>query len=197
MIIGLDLDGVTAEYVGGLRNFIALQRGYSPEEVAELMPEVTDYGFSNWEGLNTDFVTYHTNAVAEGLYAGLPMMQGASEVLWELSNEGHHIRVLTKRFVKNGQHGKVVADTASWLDQMNIPYRDLAFLAKKTDLHCDVYIDDAPSNLIEFRNSWKDYIIFDAPYNQEIPGDRAESWDDVYGHIQMRVAIENTRRKGE
>lgn len=196
MIIGLDLDGVTAEYVNGLRTFVAQRRGFSPDEVSLYLPEVTDYGFSNWIGLGEDFVTYHTTAVDDGLYAGLPVMGGASDVLWRLSDEGHHIRVITKRFVKNGQHGKVVADTAAWLDMVNVPYRDLAFLAKKTDLHADVYIDDAPSNITLFQKEYKDYIIFDAPYNRDLTGDRASDWNEVYDLIQIRAEQDKLRRKG-
>lgn len=186
MIIGLDLDGVSSGYIEGLRQSIATHRGYTPEQVAEFLPEVTDYGFSNWSNLGEDFVTFHTEAVERGLYANLPMIDGASETLWKLSDEGHHIRVITKRFVKTGQHGRVVADTAAWLDAVNIPYRDLAFLAKKTDLYADIYIDDAPSNLQAFREADRDFIIFDAPYNQEELGWRADNWEDVYDYIQVK-----------
>lgn len=193
MIIGLDLDGVTAEYIGGLRDFIATKRGYSEQDIGHFLPEVTDYGFSDWKNLGEDFVTFHTEAVAEGLYAGLPVMQGASDALWKLNNEGHHIRVLTKRFVKNGQHGKVVADTALWLDAANIPYRDLSFIGKKTDVFADVYIDDAPSNLKDFEKAGVDYIIFDALYNRDFSGERALNWDDVYHSIHRRAEESNLK----
>lgn len=197
MIIGLDLDGVSAEYIDGLRQSIAQARGYTPEQVAEFLPEVTDYGFSNWNNLGEDFVTFHTEAVSRGLYAGLPSIKGASETLWKLSDEGHHIRVITKRFVKNGQHGKVVADTAAWLDAVNIPYRDLAFLSKKTDLYADVYIDDAPSNITAFQEAGANYIIFDAPYNQGMSGWRVHSWDDVYDWFQVGRMVEGGLSDGE
>lgn len=185
MIIGVDLDGVSAGYIDGLRQSIAQERGYSPEEVGKYLPEIHHYDFSDWTELGQDFVTFHTEAVDRGLYAGLQMIEGASETLWKLSDEGHHIRVITKRFVKNGQHGKVVADTAKWLDTMNIPYRDLAFLGKKTDLYADIYIDDAPSNIQAFREANRNFIIFDAPYNQDELGWRADDWEDVYDYIQV------------
>jgi len=185
MIIGVDLDGVSAGYIDGLRQSIALDRGYTPEEVTRYLPEIQHYNFSDWTELGQDFVTFHTEAVDRGLYAGLQMIEGASETLWRLSDEGHHIRVITKRFVKNGQHGKVVADTAKWLDTVNIPYRDLAFLGKKTDLYADIYIDDAPSNIQAFREAERPFIIFDAPYNQDELGWRADDWEDVYDYIQV------------
>lgn len=195
MILGLDLDGVTAEYVDGLRTFVARRHGFSPEDIARHLPEVEDYGFSDWSGFGEDFFTYHTQAVEEGLYRGISPLEGASKTLWKLSDEGHHIRVITKRFVKNGQHGRVVADTAAWLEEFGIPYRDLAFLSKKTDLFADVYIDDAPSNIELFKKEWKDHIIFDAPYNRHLKGDRAHNWSELYDLIQDRVTIENTRRQ--
>lgn len=186
MIIGLDLDGVSSGYIDGLRQSIATERGYSPEEVEKYLPPVSSYDFSDWKDLGQDFITFHTEAVDRGLYAGLPMIDGASETLWKLSDEGHHIRVITKRFVKHGQNGRVVADTALWLDAVNIPYRDLAFLGKKTDLYADIYIDDAPSNLQAFRDADRDFIIFDAPYNQDELGWRADNWEDIYDFIQVK-----------
>ena len=196
MIIGLDLDGVSAEYIDGLRQSIARERGYTPEQVAEFLPPVTDYGFSNWDNLGEDFVKFHTDAVERGLYAGIPSIQGASETLWKLSDEGHHIRVITKRFVKNGQHGKVVADTAAWLDAVNIPYRDLAFLGKKTDLYADIYIDDAPSNITAFQEAGANYIIFDAPYNQGLPGWRVQNWEEVYDWFQVDQTLKEVMKDG-
>lgn len=184
MIFGVDLDGVSSGYIDGLRQNIALARNYTPEEVEKYLPAVNNYNFSDWKDLGEDFVTFHTDAVDRGLYANLPVIDGASETLWKLSDEGHHIRVITKRFVKNGQHGRVVADTAAWLDTMNIPYRDLAFLGKKSDLHADIYIDDAPSNIAEFQENNKNYIIFDAPYNKDLQGPRAFTWAGVYSLIK-------------
>jgi len=185
MYIGLDLDGVTARYVEGLRDAVAKALGITPEDVGG---EPEDYGFSNWREMKDRFKELHTGGVAEGLYRKLAIFEGASEILWKLSDEGDEIGVVTSRFVKHRQNGIVVRDTAYWLDDNNVPYRDLCFLRDKTRFLADVYLDDAPHNIEAFQAAGRYVIIFDAPYNRHLEGDRAYNWNDVYALIQKRKA---------
>lgn len=189
--IALDLDGVTGQYYPALRDFIfeketqvggALE-GANPRLKDTLFPEPDAYNCENWALIGKDydkFKSYHTQAVDAGIYRTMSVMPGASEALWKLSNEGHHIYVVTSRFVAHGQNAKVISDTAVWLDVNNIPYRDIMFLAKKTDIQADVYIDDAPHNIEAFRKLGRNVVIFDAPYNRNIPGLRANDWTEAY-----------------
>ncbi len=184
MIIGLDLDGVSAEYYGGLRNIIAEQEGLTPEESLLLYPDPISYNMEEWPGFPARFFKLHTEAVAEGLYTKLEAIEGASETLWRLNEEGHHIRIITSRFVSHGQNGKVVAETAIWLDNNRIPYRDLMFVRHKPDVYADVYVDDSPENIFAFQKRNSEVIIYDTSYNQGIEGRRAKNWEQIYAHIQ-------------
>ena len=188
MIIGCDLDGVAARYVQGLRAEVGSAFGLTPEQILTELPDPLDYGFTNWKIIGDKFKEYHTNAVDAGLYAKLEAFEGASKVLWQLSDEGYYIRIITSRFVKHGQNAKVVADTAIWLDKNDIPYRGLDFEKNKTEVFADIYIDDAPMNIDAFHAKGKKVIVFDAPYNQDTEdfGLRAYNWDDV-----LRLIHEN------
>lgn len=183
MIIGVDLDGVTGKYVEVLRTFVSNQLGIPEAERMTMFPEPIDYNFTNWPHVSNDFVKFHSEAVAAGLYKDMDVMDGASETLWRLNGEGDHLRVITSRFVKHGQNYKVVANTAEWLDKNDIPYRDIMFVHEKVDVYADVYIDDSPSNILKFDAAGRTVIIFDAPYNQGMAGMRAYTWDDVYEFI--------------
>ncbi|MEM1333913.1 MAG: hypothetical protein AAGG08_10675, partial [Actinomycetota bacterium] len=68
---------------------------------------------------------------------------------------------------------------AAWLDANRIPYRDLCFLGAKPQAEADCYIDDAPHNVAELRSYGNDVIVFDQPYNRDLPGPRATSWVEV------------------
>ena len=84
-----------------------------------------------------------------------------------------------------GQNHKVVANTAEWLDKNDIPYRDLVFIQNKLDVHVDVNIDDAPTNIIPLMEANRKVIVFHHEYNADIDTDlRAYNWEDVYAHIQ-------------
>jgi len=183
MIIGVDLDGCTGDYVGALRKFVSDNLGIPEEDRLTTFPVPSDYNFTNWPHVSTEFVKYHSEAVAMGLYRDMDVMPGASDTLWKLNNEGHHLRVITSRFVQHGQNFRVVSSTGEWLDKHDLPYRDIMFVRDKVDVFADVYIDDSPDNILNFQKAGRRVIIFDAPYNQGMVGLRAYNWDDVYYYL--------------
>lgn len=193
MIIGLDLDNTVYDYTGALRDAIAKQLGVTDMEAHRLAyPDPHDYGMSNWPNFATDenvFRTFHTKAVEDRIYRDMPTFPEASEYLWRLSDEGHHIRIITSRFVKHGQNHRVVTDTGISLDNNDIPYRDIMFTALKVDIFADVYIDDSPKNIQLLKAAGRQVVIYDAPYNRDLEGRRAHNWPEVYAHLKEIEAL--------
>lgn len=183
-ILGVDLDGVCANYYSALRDMVAEKYGIPRNQIENIYPNPKYYNMKDWPGFEENFVKYHTEAVMEGLFMNMAPIEGASEVLWRLNEEGHHIRIITSRFVKHGQNGKVISDTAYWLDKNDIPYRDIMFVRHKPDVYADVYIDDSPENLAALSTHGRQAIIFDAGYNKNLIGRRAHNWEEVYTHIE-------------
>jgi 5'(3')-deoxyribonucleotidase len=180
MIIGVDLDGVSGDYVGALRNYVSASLDIPVAERLALFPEPIDYRFSNWPHVSEDFIKVHSEAVAIGLYRDMEMIKGASENLWKLDADGHHVRIITSRFTVHGQNYKAIANTGEWLDKHDLPYRDIMFVNNKVDVFADIYIDDAPHNILNFQNAGRKVIIFEASYNRGMEGLRAQTWEDVY-----------------
>jgi len=184
-IFGLDLDEVSAKYRLGFKADIMRQKQLTlTDEEIELFfsKEDDSYDFASWKYI-TDYASFkklHSEAVEYGIYRTLEAMEDVSKYTWMLSEEGHHIRVITSRFVKGGQHEKVVTDTAYWLNKVDIPYKDIIFTARKTDIFADVYIDDSPSNIISFQKAQRPYIIFDTAYNRDLEGLRVFNWKETY-----------------
>lgn len=185
-VLGLDLDGVTGNYVNEFRRHVSRHTG-TPEGN---LPDPTSWSFaeSGWGITNEEYADLHATAVRNGLFRSMPVMDGASEALWKLSDAGVHIRVITHRLFVKQLHQTSVTDTVAWLDSHDIPYRDVCFVANKSQVDADMYIDDAPHNVEALRANGRDVIIFDAPYNRELPGLRATSWDQVYDLV-MTAAL--------
>jgi 5'(3')-deoxyribonucleotidase len=183
-IIGIDIDGCLGDYYDSLRTMVADKVGVPRSQVEDIYPNPKYYDMKDWPDFEQNFVKYHTEAVMDGLFLNMKPILGASEVLWRLNDEGHHLRVITSRFVKHGQNAKVISDTAYWLDKHDIPYRDIMFVRHKPDVYADVYIDDSPENLAALSTKGRQAIIFNAGYNQELIGRRAQTWEDVYNHVE-------------
>ena len=112
------------------------------------------------------------------LYATMPVIPGAPEALRRLSDEGVYIRIVTHRLFVSGQHRIVVSDTARWLDDNNIPYMSLCFTGLKDTMHADLHIDDSPANITALWTAKETTIIFDQPYNHDMPGQHIHAWDN-------------------
>lgn len=175
-IFGVDLDGVVGDHTHRFREIYADIKGIAPDS----LPLDRDWQFSQWGFGPDDYSTYHKIAVNDyDLFRTMPLIEGAADALWRLSDAGIWIRIVTHRLYINWGHEKAVGDTAAWLDMHSIPYRDLCFLGAKPEIQADAYVDDAPHNIIALRAAGNDVIAFSQPYNREIDGLRAANWAQV------------------
>ena len=191
IVLGVDLDGVCADYETAFRASVARQLDRDPDS---LPPQTVMDAYSQWGLTFEQFEEAHRRAVLEdNMFRHMEPLPGVSEALWELSDLGVWIRIITHRLIFNWAHETSAADTAAWLDQHKIPYRDLCFIGDKPNVGADLYVDDSPTNIISLRAAGKTAIVFDQPYNRNLPGPRATSWTDVVATI--RAELEGRERQ--
>ena len=179
-VLGVDLDGVCGDHTAAFRDIVAAEQGVEPSSLGAQ----TTWTYAEW-GLDDDeFLRIHRKAVLEHrMFRTMPVLEGVAEALWRLSDAGVWIRLITHRLYANWGHAVAVGDTVAWLDEHGIPYRDLCFLGQKPQVEADAYVDDAPHNIAELRATGGTVIIYDQPYNRDLPGLRAGNWLDVEQHV--------------
>lgn len=100
------------------------------------------------------------------LYAECPVLPGAAEGLLELSEAGHDIVIATAT-VDDSANVKwhLVKKLAPWLSSSNVMVG-----SRKELLDFDVFCDDAPKNVVKYRNKRPNaHIVTIAyPYNKDI-----------------------------
>lgn len=174
-VLGLDLDGVCANYTAGLREFCMEEMDLP----ATAFPDPKNYNLvkAGWPFDDIpDYLTWHGRAVANGLYRTVPPMQGVVEALQALDEVDVHIRIVTHRLLMGGMHQRVVSDTAAWLDEHEIPYMSLCFTGLKDSISATLHIDDSPSMVINLRAEGQRVLVFDQPYNRELEEPRMSGW---------------------
>lgn len=176
-ILGVDLDGVVADHTRRFREIYADLSGIDPET----LPLERSWDFHEWGLDDAQYSHYHRIAVMDhDMFRTMPLVEGAADTLWRLSDAGIWIRIITHRLYVHWGHEKAVGDTAAWLDANRIPYRDLCFLGAKPQVEADAYIDDAPHNIEQLRAAGNIVIAFDQPYNRSVTGEpRAADWAEV------------------
>ena len=184
-VLGVDLDGVCADYTSAFRRIVAMERNVDADS---LTTEVS-WDFAEW-GLNRDsFLELHKTSVQDHrMFKNMPALEGVSDALWRLSDAGVWIRIVTHRLVTHWGHALIVSDTVDWLDAKSIPYRDICFLGRKPEIEADAYVEDAPHNVEALRERGNTVIVFDQPYNRDLDGLRASNWVEVEAIVSELAA---------
>lgn len=180
MLIGLDLDGVMADWDGYL------------DERLDLIPELHDFPRQPERGWNTfaDADPRHKKAVYEILehpefYGSLQPIPGAIKAYQKMRLDGHDVIFVSSPWASNpmGFQAK-----ANWLFKHfgQTARANLILAGDKTLIYCDALVDDKPvikGRLLDPKGpfigapAWE-RIFFTQSYNVGLPGPRIENWTD-------------------
>lgn len=178
-VLGVDLDGVCADFYGRMREIAA---EWLEKDIDDLTKDVT-WGLTEW-GVE-DYDALHRFAVTQrNLFETVPMIRGARKYLRKLSDEKYRIRIITHRLFIHHFHDRAVHQTMHWLDTNDIPFWDLCFMRDKVEVGADLYIEDSPGHVAVLRESGADVICFANSTNKENAPPRAETWEEVYEMVR-------------
>ena len=178
-VFAVDLDGVCADFYRGLRPIAAEWLGVDinslPEDVTWGLPE---WGIDKAPG---GYEALHRFAVTQrDLFRILLPMPGAPTAIRQLSAANIRIRIITHRFFIKYFHQVAARQTIEWLDHHDIPYWDLCFLQEKAAVGADLYIEDSPEIITRLSDEGQETIIFTNSTNKDLPGLRANTWDEAH-----------------
>ncbi|MBM4197703.1 MAG: 5'-nucleotidase [Gammaproteobacteria bacterium] len=185
-VLGVDLDGVVADFARGLKPIAAEWLGVP----AESLTDEISYGFGEW-GLERagGYDALHRFAVKEReLFARLPPIAGAPAALRRLSAIGDvRIRIITHRLYIHWFHKEAIRQTTEWLEAHGIPYWDLCFMRDKAAVGAHLYVEDSPENIRSLRAAGYETIVVVNSTNRDLAGPRAESWEGIEQLVRERV----------
>jgi len=177
-VLGVDLDGVVADFYAGLRVIAA---EWLDVPIESLSTNVS-FGLNEW---NVDrapggYDALHRFAVTQRqLFKQLKPMKGAPATLRRLSSKNVRIRIITHRLYTKYFHQEAVRQTIEWLDHHDIPYWDLCFMKDKAAVGADLYIEDTPANIEQLRSDGNHTIIFTNSTNVHLDPPKADNWTDM------------------
>jgi 5'(3')-deoxyribonucleotidase len=178
IVIGVDLDGVCADFYKRMRQIAAEWT----ERPLETLAENVSYGLGEW-GISdrSQYESLHRFAVTQReLFSSMEMIPGTRKYLRKLSDEGYRIRIITHRLFIHYFHASAVQQTVNWLDSHGIPYWDLCFMKEKSQVGADIYVEDTGENIMLLREKGLYTICFANSTNTHIADPRAASWQEVY-----------------
>ncbi len=164
MRIGVDLDGVVANFTKGWTKYYEEEFG---KKILE--DDITSWGLS--EPLthfkeDVDFWKWAKDINGSSIFRNLEVYENSVETLNELSKAGNEIIILSSKPWWS------IHDTLIWLGENKIPTKEIHFIEDKWTIECEVYIDDAPYQLKNFKEKVTDkkIIRYVRAYNKPIDG---------------------------
>ena len=171
-LIGLDLDGVEADWDGYL------------DSQLDLVPELHDFPRQPDRGWN-DFAKSdprHKKAVYKILehpefYGSLKPIPGAIETVDEMRADGHDVIFVSSPWESNPMGYQAKAD---WLAKHYGSWarKNLILTSDKTIIYADVLVDDKPVIKGRLTDPAWERVFFDQPYNRGLEGPRIMNWTD-------------------
>jgi len=176
-VLGVDLDGVCADFYGGLRPIAAEWLGVAVEL---LSPDVT-HGLPEWDldRAGGSEQLHRFAVVQRDLFRRLDPFPGAPAVLRRLAARDVRIRIITHRLFIKHFHREAVEQTTQWLEYHGIPYWDLCFMKDKAAVGANLYLEDSPGNVRLLRADGHPTIVFTNSTNVGVEPPRANDWAEV------------------
>jgi 5'(3')-deoxyribonucleotidase len=182
-VLGVDLDGVVANFYAGFLPIVAEWRGVPQES----LPAAVSYGLTEWGLDPASYEAVHRFGVVQReLFRKLEPMPGAPAALRRISQSGVRIRIITHRLYINYIHEQAVTQTTAWLEHHGVPYWDLCFMKDKAAVGADLYIEDSPANVEALRADGHDTIVFRNSTNLHIAPPHASTWAEVEEQVAQR-----------
>lgn len=210
MKIGVDIDGVIADYSGGILRWIEQKRykrpgHYAPPPDWEFSgydfgttvikensychpPRSSDYRPKTLKDWHLEFTDIENRG-----YLKLHPMPWAVWGVAELARLGHSVHFVTNRgaCIEGKEHDRKhqLVDTIQWLQDHGFGYNEITFTNDKTKIQCDLYIEDSPHNLRAYQAAELPTLVYTHAYNEDIALEgsllgRSNNWPNIIGLVK-------------
>jgi 5'(3')-deoxyribonucleotidase len=180
MLIGVDVDGVVADFVGPVLRHVALRTGrqLTDSDIARF-DMAGALGADAWESVKRELLS------PPGFALGLEPYPGAVQGVRALREMGRVVFVTTPF---TGSPTWSFERTEWLMKRLDASRSDIAHLVDKTLFAGDILVDDAPNQLEAWVRSGRAAVRMARPWNEGAPGEAAADWPGVVSIVRSHAS---------
>ncbi len=182
MRLGIDLDGVVANFTKGWMDFYNREFG-TDLEVGDSKRWNDLVDLTHFANIG-EFWRWSSDLDGRSVFWHLEPFPGAVEALRALTDDGHQVIIITTkpRFA--------VDDTYEWIESHRIPAAEIHILEDKWLIEAAVYLDDGPHVLPGLTRYRPESTVcrYVRPWNKPVPGTVDVNDFDEFREVVSRVA---------
>ena len=182
MRLGIDLDGVVANFTKGWMDFYNDQFGTSfVVEDSKRWNDLVD--LTHFKDID-EFWDWSSDLDGRSVFWHLEPFPGAVEALHRFADEGHDIIVITTK------PAFAETDTLDWIDHHDIPAREVHITERKWEYECAIYLDDGPHILPRLVQHRPEATVcrYVRPWNDPVNGAVDVHDFDEFREVVVRLA---------
>ena len=145
----VDLDHVVYDWVPAMALWLYSNGASQGQSIDDLVKSYSKWEvWDDWGIPKGEFDRWWRLGIEAGeIYGKGGVIPGARDALWKLNDAEWDIHLATNRLTKFGLHDQIVINTANWLRDNNIPYRQLSLVSDKMNIFADAIVDDRTDNM--------------------------------------------------
>lgn len=174
--IGLDLDGVSVDYIAGLKDFAEKNFG---KKMSKNPPNTYSMVEDGYFDSIDEFLNIHKNFVKSGGLATIDLLEDdIPQLINDLQDDGHKVHAITARSMDGLCNNQILDDTIANMKVHDINLDSLTITHDKHEAQCDVYIEDSPKNHQMLTQYGHLCIIRHQAYNIDVNGVRVNKFSE-------------------
>lgn len=186
-IVGVDIDGVLAEYAEAFCDWVWLKHmAVGAGAITPRHPDVNTLNLAEVLGLSgAEYIQLKREWRESGMKAHLPVVEGAKEFLSTLKEAGYTIVLLSARPYK--EHKRIFSDTMEWLNTNGLEHDAILFDEHKNERllreygaeRIEFFVEDNLEQANAIASCGVNVYLLDKPYNRGLTASGVVRIDDL------------------
>lgn len=191
-VLAVALDGVIADFYGGLRPLAAEWLGLSESSLTtEVSGDLREWNLAGHGDRAQAYANFIRYAVGRrDLYLELPAVSEAPATLRRLAAlDSMRVRILTDRARTDDFGRDLFTQTVEWLERNAIPYWDVCPAEQRVTANADLYVEESPDNVLLLRAAGRDVVVFTHSTNRHLKAQHVPTWARLEKLVHKKLKL--------